>query len=69
MSAAADIRDLAARALAEAERAGADEADLRVFESRELQLVVRLGEVEVLKEAGDRGVAPVSYTHLRAHET
>ena len=57
MSAAADIRDLAARALAEAERAGADEADLRVFESRELQLVVRLGEVEVLKEAGDRGVA------------
>jgi len=48
---------LAERALAAARRAGADEADLRLARGREFTAQVRLGEIEVLKEAASSALA------------
>ena len=49
-------RDIALRALAAARRAGADEADLRLEWGREFTAQLRLGELEVLKEATSRSL-------------
>ncbi len=66
--------DLARRVLAAAKRAGADQADLRLEAGRELTVQVRMGELEVLKQAErgalslrvfvDRRKAVVSSTEL-----
>ena len=48
------LRELGERALAAARAAGADEADLRLAAGREFTAQVRLGEIEVLKEAASR---------------
>jgi len=48
------LRELGARALAAARAAGADEADLRLAVGREFTALVRLGEIEVLKQAASR---------------
>jgi PmbA protein len=51
-----DEREIAVRALAAAQRAGADEADLRLDWGREFTAQLRLGEIEVLKEATSRSL-------------
>lgn len=48
---------LAERALAAAQRAGADEVDLRLWRGSEFTAQVRLGEIEVLKEATSSALA------------
>jgi PmbA protein len=50
------LRELGERALAAARAAGADEADLRLVAGREFTAQVRLGEIEVLKEATSRAL-------------
>ncbi len=51
------IRELAAGMLKAALAAGADEADLRVSETAEFTAKIRMGELELLKEAVTHGVA------------
>ena len=58
-------RDIALRALAAARRAGADEADLRLEWGREFTAQLRLGELEVLKEATSRSLLLRVYKHRK----
>jgi PmbA protein len=55
-SAEIDLRDLAADVVARAMKAGASAADAIVRDGTEFSTVVRMGEVETLKEAGSRGM-------------
>ncbi len=56
-SSEAALRALGEQALAAALAAGADEADLRLAAGREFTAQIRLGEIEVLKEAASRTLA------------
>jgi PmbA protein len=51
-----DLRDIATDVVARAMRAGATAADAIVREGTEFSTVVRLGQVETLKESGSRGL-------------
>jgi PmbA protein len=51
-----DLRDVATHVVARAMRAGATAADAIVREGTEFSTVVRLGQVETLKESGSRGL-------------
>ena len=51
-SAEIDLRDLAADVVARAIKGGASAADAIVRDATEFSTVVRMGEVETLKEAG-----------------
>ena len=55
-SAEIDLRNLAADVVARAMKAGASAADAIVRDGTEFSTVVRMGEVETLKEAGSRGM-------------
>ncbi|HLW51984.1 MAG TPA: TldD/PmbA family protein [Candidatus Angelobacter sp.] len=52
----ADLRDVATDVVARAMKAGATAADTIVREGTEFSTVVRLGQVETLKESGSRGL-------------
>src|SRR3978361_234717 len=51
-----DLKQLAADVLAKALRAGATDAEAVVYEGEEFSALVRLGQVETLKESGSRAV-------------
>ena len=51
-----ELRDLAANVVSRAMKAGATAAEAVVREGTEFSTVVRLGQVETLKEAGSRGM-------------
>ena len=55
-SADIDLRELAADVVARAIKGGATAADAVVRDGAEFSTVVRMGEVETLKEAGSRGI-------------
>jgi PmbA protein len=52
----ADLKQLASDVLAKALRAGATDAEAVVYEGEEFAALVRLGQVETLKESGSRAV-------------
>jgi PmbA protein len=52
----ADLQQLAAEVLAKALKAGATDAEAVVYEGDEFSALVRLGQVETLKESGSRAV-------------
>lgn len=56
VSAGTDLRDLAADVVARARKGGATAAEAVVREGSEFSTVVRMGEVETLKESGSRAV-------------
>ncbi|WP_263381891.1 TldD/PmbA family protein [Granulicella arctica] len=51
-----DLKQLAADVLAKALRAGATDAEAVVYEGEQFEVLVRLGQVETLKESGSRAV-------------
>jgi PmbA protein len=55
-STGADLRDLAADVVARAKKGGATAAEAVVREGSEFSTVVRMGEVETLKESGSRAI-------------
>ena len=55
-TAASDLRQLASDVLARALRAGATDAEVVLYEGDEFSTLVRLGQVETLKESGSRAV-------------
>lgn len=55
-SAELDLREIAADVVSRAMKGGASAADAIVRDGNEFSTVVRLGEIETLKEAGSRGV-------------
>jgi len=61
----ADLADLVERALAEAARAGASQADVGVSADTGLSVAVRLGEVETLEYQRDRGMGITAYVGTR----
>src|SRR5258708_11290682 len=54
--AATDLQQLAADIVARATRAGASDAEVVIREGDEFSTLVRLGQVETLKESGSRGM-------------
>jgi PmbA protein len=54
--AAADLKQLASDVLARALKAGATDAEVVVYEGDEFSTLVRLGQVETLKESGSRAI-------------
>ena len=56
LSAASDLKMLASDVLARALKAGATDAEAVVYEGDEFSALVRLGQVETLKESGSRAV-------------
>ena len=53
---ASDLKQLASDVLAKALKAGATDAEAVVYEGDEFSALVRLGQVETLKESGSRAV-------------
>ena len=64
-----DLVDLAARTAELAKRAGADDAEVLVREGSELTVKVRLGEPELVKEAGSRALGLRVFVDRRAATT
>ena len=64
-----DLRQLATDVVAKAMERGASAADAIVRDSAEFSTVVRLGEVETLKEAGSRGIGLRVFAGKRAAST
>jgi PmbA protein len=61
-----DLREVAADVVARAMKGGASDADVVVREGTEFSTVVRLGQVETLKEAGSRGLGLRAFLGRRA---
>ncbi|MFN2335246.1 MAG: PmbA/TldA family metallopeptidase, partial [Wenzhouxiangellaceae bacterium] len=55
------LSDIAARMLARARVGGADQAEVSVSSSLGRNVTVRLGEIDVLEDARDRGVSVTVY--------
>src|SRR6185437_258874 len=68
-SADIDLRELAADVVARAIKGGATAADAVVRDGAEFSTVVRMGEVETLKEAGSRGIGLRVFPGKRAAST
>jgi len=66
---AADLHQLASDVLARALRAGATDAEAVVYEGDEFSTLVRLGQVETLKESGSRAVGLRVFIGLRTAST
>lgn len=64
-----DLREIAADAVARAMKAGATAAEAVVREGSEFSTVVRLGEVETLKDAGSRAIGLRAFLGQRAAST
>ena len=56
LSASADLMNLASDVLGSALKAGASDAEVVVYEGEEFSTLVRLGEVDQLKESGSRAI-------------
>jgi PmbA protein len=67
--AAADLKQLASDVLARALRAGATDAEAVVYQGDEFSTLVRLGQVETLKESGSRAVGLRVFIGLRTAST
>src|SRR5882724_7039921 len=65
----ADLRDLAASVVSRAMKAGATAAEAVVREGTEFSTVVRLGEVETLKESGSRAMGLRAFIGQRTAST
>jgi PmbA protein len=66
---AANLKQLASDVLARALRAGATDAEAVVYEGDEFSTLVRLGQVETLKESGSRAVGLRVFIGLRTAST
>jgi len=64
-----DLHQLAADIVAKAIRAGATDAEAVIREGDEFSTLVRLGQVETLKESGSRGVGLRVFLSQRAAST
>jgi PmbA protein len=64
-----DLQQLAADIVAKATRAGATDAEVVVREDDEFSTLVRLGQVDTLKESGSRGVGLRVFVGQRAAST
>ena len=64
-----DLKQLAADVLAKAMKAGATDAEVVVYEGDEFSTLVRLGQVETLKESGSRAVGLRVFIGQRAAST
>jgi PmbA protein len=64
-----DLRDIAVDVVARALKAGATAADAIAREGEEFSTVVRLGQVETLKESGSRGLGLRVFNGTRAAST
>jgi len=64
-----DLREIAADVVARALKAGATAADAIAREGEEFSTVVRMGEVETLKESGSRGLGLRVFNGKRAAST
>ncbi|HEV3040457.1 MAG TPA: TldD/PmbA family protein [Candidatus Angelobacter sp.] len=64
-----DLREIAADVVARAVKAGATAADAIARESEEFSTVVRMGQVETLKESGSRGLGLRVFNGKRAAST
>jgi PmbA protein len=67
--ASADLKQLASDVLARALRAGASDAEAVVYQGDEFSTLVRLGQVETLKESGSRAVGLRVFIGLRTAST
>ena len=65
----ADLRDLAASVVSRAMKAGATAAEAVVREGSEFSAVVRMGEVETLKDSGSRAIGLRAFLGQRAAST
>ena len=65
----ADLRDLASTVVSRAMKAGANAAEAVVREGSEFSTVVRMGEVETLKDSGSRGIGLRAFVGQRAAST
>jgi PmbA protein len=65
----ADLRDLASDVVSRAMKAGASAAEAVVREGSEFSTVVRMGEVETLKESGSRAIGLRAFRGKRAAST
>src|SRR6476620_12566361 len=68
-STGADLRDLAADVVARAKKGGATAAEAVVREGSEFSTVVRMGEVETLKESGSRAIGLRTFLGRRTAST
>jgi PmbA protein len=68
-SISADLKQLASDVLARALRAGATDAEAVVYQGDEFSTLVRLGQVETLKESGSRAVGLRVFIGLRTAST
>src|SRR6516164_10258293 len=64
-----DLRDVATDVVSRAMKAGATAAEAIVRDGSEFSTVVRLGQVETLKEAGSRGLGLRVFVGKRAAST
>src|ERR1700704_5786179 len=64
-----DLRQIAADVVSRAMKAGATAAEVIVREGTEFSAVVRLGEVETLKESGSRAMGLRAFLGQRAAST
>src|SRR6202789_3191386 len=64
-----DLKQLASDVLAKALRAGATDAEAVAYEGDEFSTLVRLGQVEMLKESGSRAIGLRVFFGLRAANT
>src|SRR5271168_23685 len=64
-----DLQQLAADVVSEATRAGATDAEVVIREGDEFSTLVRLGQVDTLKESGSRGVGLRVFLGQRAAST
>jgi PmbA protein len=65
----ADLRDLASTVVSRAMKSGATAAEAVVREGSEFSTVVRMGEVETLKDSGSRGIGLRAFLGQRAAST
>jgi PmbA protein len=66
---AQDLHELAAHVVAQATRAGATDAEVVIREGDEFSTLVRLGQVDTLKESGSRGIGLRVFLGQRAAST
>src|SRR5882672_10055197 len=64
-----DLRELAASVVSRAMKSGATAAEAVVREGSEFSTVVRMGEVETLKESGSRAIGLRTFLGQRAAST
>ncbi len=69
MNAVTDLKQIASDVLARAMRAGATDAEAVAYEGDEFSALVRLGQVETLKESGSRAIGLRVFNGLRSAST